>query len=51
LVLHSAWFAARKIRHRPVTLAVPPKVLWAYLVFAIAFSVLRNLPAFSFLSP
>jgi len=51
LVAHGAWFAARKIRRQPVTLAVPPKVLWAYLVFAIAFSVLRNLPAFSFLSP
>jgi len=51
LMVHGAWFAARKIRHQPVTLAVPPKVLWAYLVFAIAFSVLRNLSAFSFLSP
>jgi len=51
LMVHGAWCAARKIRHQPVTLAVPPKVLWAYLVFAIAFSVLRNLPAFSYLSP
>ena len=51
LVVYGAWFAARKIRRQPVTLAVPPKVLWSYLIFAIAFSVLRNLPAFSFLSP
>jgi hypothetical protein len=42
---------ARKVRHQPATLSVPPKALWALLVIAIAFSVLRNLPAFSFLSP
>jgi len=51
LLVRGAWFAARKICQQPATLAVPAKVLWAYLVFAIAFSVLRNLPAFSFLSP
>jgi len=45
------WFMARKVRHQPATLSVPPKALWALLVIAIAFSVLRNLPAFSFLSP
>jgi flagellar biosynthesis protein FliQ len=51
LLVRGVWFAARKIRHQPATLAVPPKVLWIFLVIAIAFSVLRNLPAFSFLSP
>jgi Protein of unknown function (DUF2752) len=45
------WFMARRARHQPATLAVPPKALWALLVIAIAFGVLRNLPAFSFLSP
>jgi hypothetical protein len=51
LMVRGVWFAARKIRHQPATLAVPPKALWALLMIAIAFSVLRNLPAFSFLSP
>jgi hypothetical protein len=51
LAVRGAWFAARKISRRPATLAVPPKALWAFLVLAMAFSVLRNLPAFSFLSP
>jgi hypothetical protein len=51
LTLRAMWLVARKIRHRPATLAVPPKVLWAFLVLAVAFGVLRNLPALSFLSP
>ena len=51
LIVRGAWFAARKLRHRPASLAVSPKALWAFLVVAVAFSVLRNLPAFSFLSP
>jgi len=46
-----AWFTARKIRNRPVPAFLPPKVLWAFLVIAIVFTVLRNLPVFSFLSP
>ncbi|MGA9451985.1 MAG: DUF2752 domain-containing protein [Verrucomicrobiia bacterium] len=51
LTLRGLWFIARRIRHQPATLAVPPKTLWAFLVVAVVFSVLRNLPAFSFLSP
>src|SRR5208282_3546182 len=51
LTVRGLWFVARRICHRPATLAVPPKALWAFLVIAIAFSVLRNLPVFSFLSP
>jgi hypothetical protein len=51
LVLRGLWFVAGRIRHQSVTLTVPPKVLWAFLVLAVVFSVLRNLPAFSFLSP
>jgi hypothetical protein len=51
LSLRGVWFVARKIRQQPANLAVPPKVWWAFLVLAIVFSVLRNLPAFSFLSP
>jgi hypothetical protein len=47
----SAWPVARKIRNQPVTPFLPPKVLWTFLVIAIVFTVLRNLPAFSWLSP
>ena len=51
LTARGVWFAARKICHRPATLAVSPKALWTFVVVAVVFSVLRNLPAFSFLSP
>ncbi len=51
LTVRGVWFAARKICRQPATLAVPPKALWAFLAVAMVFSVLRNLPAFSFLSP
>jgi hypothetical protein len=47
----SAWLAAGKIRHRPAVPFLPPKMLWAFLVIALVFTVLRNLPAFSWLSP
>jgi hypothetical protein len=46
-----AWFAVRKLRQQPAALGVSPKMLWAYLVFIVAFSLLRNLPSFAFLSP
>ncbi len=51
LTMRGLWFVARRIRQQPATLAVPPKALWVYLALAIAFSLLRNLPGFSFLSP
>jgi hypothetical protein len=47
----SAWFVTRKIGKQPVVFFVPPKALWVFLVVALVFAVLRNLPAFSFLSP
>ncbi|MGA2028652.1 MAG: DUF2752 domain-containing protein [Verrucomicrobiota bacterium] len=47
----SVWFVTRKISKQPVIFFVPPKALWAFLVVALVFAVLRNLPAFSFLSP
>ncbi|MGB7769033.1 MAG: DUF2752 domain-containing protein [Verrucomicrobiia bacterium] len=46
-----AWFAMRKIRNQPVTPFLPAWGLWVFLVIAIAFTGLRNLPAFSWLSP
>jgi hypothetical protein len=47
----SAWFATRKIRNQLVTPFLPSEVLWTFLVIAMVFTVLRNLPAFSWLSP
>ena len=46
-----AWLAIRKIRNRPVAGFLTPRLSWTSLVVAIVFTVLRNLPAFSFLSP
>ena len=51
LAAQGAWFVTQKIRNRPVAFKAPPKVLWAFLVIALAFTVLRNLPAFAWLSP
>jgi hypothetical protein len=45
------WWAVRRVRRQPATLALPPKALWWFLVLTLVFGVLRNLPAFSFLSP
>ena len=45
------WFAVKKIRRQPVGTFVPVRVLWAALAMAAVFTVLRNLPAFAFLSP
>ncbi|HZL13655.1 MAG TPA: DUF2752 domain-containing protein [Verrucomicrobiae bacterium] len=54
LALAAIWgicFAIRKIKNPKVRLKVPPHFLWAFLVLALIFGVLRNLPAFAFLSP
>ncbi len=45
------WFAARRIRRQPAGEFLPAKILWALLAVAAVFTVLRNLPAFAFLSP
>jgi hypothetical protein len=45
------WFAARRIRRQPVGEFLPARILWAMLAIAVVFTVLRNLPAFAFLSP
>jgi len=46
-----AWFAAKIFLRRPTGQFVPVKILWPLLIVAGIFTVLRNLPAFSFLSP
>jgi len=51
LTAQSAWFVMQKIRNQPVAFIVSPMMLWALLITAFAFTVLRNLPSFSWLSP
>lgn len=51
LGLRAAWFAWNKHRGRRNGEFFPAKYLWLLLVVALVFTVLRNLPAFSFLSP
>ena len=51
LVVRSAWFAARHFFRQPAGQFLSPRILWAFLVVAGIFTVLRNFPAFSFLSP
>jgi hypothetical protein len=51
LAIWSARFVWRKARNQPAAIHLPPKILWAFLAVAIVFTILRNLPAFSFLSP
>ncbi|HLX95136.1 MAG TPA: DUF2752 domain-containing protein [Verrucomicrobiae bacterium] len=45
------WFAARKLRNQPAVPFLPSRALWAFLGIAAVFTVLRNLPAFHWLSP
>ena len=45
------WFAAKRIRRQPAGIFLPAKILWTLPVIAVVFTVLRNLPAFAFLSP
>jgi hypothetical protein len=51
----AAWltirFAAGKMKGQPAALIVPPNGFWLFLAAAVAFGVLRNLPAFSWLAP
>jgi hypothetical protein len=51
LALRGGWWALKKNRGRPAGDFLPAKFLWPLLVIMLVFTVLRNLPAFSFLSP
>ena len=51
LMVWGAPFVWRKWRHQPAQFNLPPKFLWTFLAVAFLFAVLRNLPAFAFLSP
>jgi hypothetical protein len=43
--------AVRKLRNRPADLKISSKILWLFLVLAVLFAVVRNLPGFEWLSP
>jgi len=45
------WCETKKFLRRPAGPFLPPEFFWPLLVIAVVFTVLRNLPAFSFLSP
>jgi len=49
--VRGGWFAARRIRGQQTGTFLPVNYLWALLVISVIFAVLRNLPAFAFLSP
>lgn len=54
LAIAAIWcarFVFLKIQNQPAKLNVPPKVLWAFLILAVVFTVVRNLPGFEWLSP
>ena len=51
LAARGAWFETKKFMRRPAGPFLPPEFFWPLLVVAVVFTVLRNLPAFSFLSP
>jgi hypothetical protein len=51
LTAQGARFVVQKIRNRPAAFTVSPIMLRAFLVTVFVFTVLRNLPAFAWLSP
>jgi hypothetical protein len=51
LAARGLWFAAKKFIRQSAGSFLAPGSLWFFLAVAIVFGVLRNLPAFSFLSP
>ena len=50
-VARGIWFAAKQIPAAAGRDFLPANILWAVLAVAVVFTVLRNLPAFAFLSP
>jgi hypothetical protein len=51
LLIRSVWFGCNKFLGRMNKEFFPIKFLWPLLAIAFAFTVLRNLSAFAFLSP
>ena len=51
LAVWGARFVVQKLRNQQTAFQLRPKMVWLFLVVALVFTVLRNLPAFSWLSP
>lgn len=51
LLLRGGWLAIARYRGRPAGSWLPVNWGWSLLTIALVFAVLRNLPAFAFLSP
>lgn len=51
VALRGLWIVRRNSTGKPAGQFIPAKFLWWLLAIAVIFTVLRNLPAFSFLSP
>ena len=50
-VLRGLWLSLSHWRGRPAGVWVPVTFVWPLLFIALVFTILRNLPAFAFLSP
>jgi hypothetical protein len=50
-VLRSLWLSLNHWLGRPIGVWVPVTFVWPLLFIAVVFTILRNLPAFAFLSP
>ncbi len=51
LTVRGTDFAIKYFLRKPTGEFLPPKILWIFLAVAVVFTILRNLPPFSFLSP
>jgi|SRR5450756_1326302 len=51
LLARGLWLARKKSQGCPAAKFFPGRTLWVLLIIALAFTILRNLPAFAFLSP
>ena len=51
LAVLGARFVVQKLRNQQTAFQLRPEIVWPLLVVALVFTVLRNLPAFSWLSP
>jgi hypothetical protein len=51
VAMRGGWYLKRRFYHQPIGLFIPPVALWVFLVIALVFVVVRNLPGFSFLAP
>jgi hypothetical protein len=51
LLVRAGWLAVARWSRRPVPVLIPANGIWAAVAIALVFAILRNLPAFAFLSP